>query len=994
MIINILVHSMYSYITNPITGKNISLQSKEGNNILYNYLIHNQLGDDNDPCNLNSKTKNTPCIKSDTRNHDICELKDRKCVIKKTISKKTLNNLALELKAKTSNQKKKGAGTAESGEEDGTENSQNWDLKLLDAVSEGNEELVASLLQNPMTDLNMTDEDGYTALMHAIDNGKASVVAQLLADKRLNPNKVDENGDTALMHVVKNTNTPVLTLAILTLLLADERVNPNITNKDGDTALMLAANNGKASVVAQLLADKRVNPTITDENSDTVLMYAAQNGHAKTKKNTLEYKNNNSKWELLKNKTNLKFLDVIDIYKKEIKNRIDILSTKNFHLINCKSTIVSGYFKIIDICFKKENEISNYWGNHCELVNDANHDFESMHERISLLNKYRLKKNKKNIFLDINKIVYCSFWLAKYYPGNNHAVDNNKTIHKDKFFRKIPGGYKVNDIVYIVNPIETYFSIGIKTYVSKFPIGHKAIVIASGGFNRDMLFLKLYPKTGEIFSKLRPVPVQFVSKSKPLIFEAFEKYKIISDAFGEHSCLKPGGYDYVSLQDLNDNQKISCVPYDKFQEYFVESFYNIPIYAYFQSLNIYDSIIKYILEQLDSKGNITGYSNYSHSVTLILSTETNDNFNFINQKCKDNQPLTIEECKDINTNIKIKFKLDNNMNKLIPCNIHINELNKTVIKYNDALLKLKSKKINVSDFQVVKDEALKYLTYHPITKCKSVVYKIAEGKKLPLFKYCFYTDTKSNSKHYYPSGEFEDNHHLCSFILDLLKDCETKYSKIIINLLIKANKIDHANFLIFHKIMSSDGSIAKDKDQNVIWEVYRFDPNGLFELGVDKYFKEVYFKPYTNIVYRGLIWEKIIELQKKGKIKNSLLGGNPSGTCALLSCYLVILSILNPMIPIDKITVYFLEKIRFSSIKSDNQKGHVCNMRFIEDKLTRYFLELFDKTNGDFIDFPKQVIEIVPHFQKIAKEITTNSILSKIYYKPDNSLEIANININ
>ena len=86
----------------------------------------------------------------------------------------------------------------------------------------------------------------------------------------------------------------------------------------------------------------------------------------------------------------------------------------------------------------------------------------------------------------------------------------------------------------------------------------------------------------------------------------------------------------------------------------------------------------------------------------------------------------------------------------------------------------------------------------------------------------------------------------------------------------------------------------KDKNENVIWEVYRYDPNGIFQSGVDEYFKEIYFKPYTNLVYKGLIWEKIKELQTKGNIPDMKLGGNPSGTCALLSCYLVILSILIP----------------------------------------------------------------------------------------------------
>ena len=127
-------------------------------------------------------------------------------------------------------------------------------------------------------------------------------------------------------------------------------------------------------------------------------------------------------------------------------------------------------------------------------------------------------------------------------------------------------------------------------------------------------------------------------------------------------------------------------------------------------------------------------------------------------------------------------------------------------------------------------------------------------------------------------------------------------------------------------------------------------------------------------------------MQKKGNIPHMELGGNPSGTCALLSCYLVILSILNPMIPFDKITLYILNKIR--SQGSSGSSGYVCNMRLIEDKLARYFLELFHKTSGNFIDYPEDINEIIPYFKEIAKEISTGSILSEVYHKENNSVEI------
>ena len=63
--------------------------------------------------------------------------------------------------------------------------------ELLPAAKEGDVPTVVSALRNPLTDPNMADGDGWTALIHASIKGHASVVSALLDDERVDPNKTD-----------------------------------------------------------------------------------------------------------------------------------------------------------------------------------------------------------------------------------------------------------------------------------------------------------------------------------------------------------------------------------------------------------------------------------------------------------------------------------------------------------------------------------------------------------------------------------------------------------------------------------------------------------------------------------------------------------------------------------------------------------------------------------------------------------------------------------
>lgn len=60
------------------------------------------------------------------------------------------------------------------------------------------EPIVKKLLENKLLDLNLQDNDGYTALMEACDHRSYNIVSQLI-DKKANVDIQDKRGDTALL---------------------------------------------------------------------------------------------------------------------------------------------------------------------------------------------------------------------------------------------------------------------------------------------------------------------------------------------------------------------------------------------------------------------------------------------------------------------------------------------------------------------------------------------------------------------------------------------------------------------------------------------------------------------------------------------------------------------------------------------------------------------------------------------------------------------------
>ncbi|KAL6882485.1 ankyrin repeat-containing domain protein [Trichoderma longibrachiatum] len=149
-----------------------------------------------------------------------------------------------------------------------------FSLALMDAVVEGNGDVVSVLLKDARVDPNARNasdmlqlllDDGQadptqrnplnrTAMDLVIERNETEMARMILADGRVNPNARTLNGETALENAVRSASH-----AIVRILLADERVDPNSTVLDGMTPFLFAADAGSDFCLKILLADKRVN---------------------------------------------------------------------------------------------------------------------------------------------------------------------------------------------------------------------------------------------------------------------------------------------------------------------------------------------------------------------------------------------------------------------------------------------------------------------------------------------------------------------------------------------------------------------------------------------------------------------------------------------------------------------------------------------------------------------------------------------------------------
>lgn len=165
-----------------------------------------------------------------------------------------------------------------------TEGSTKSQTPLMRAIRDTDNKTFQALLSQ--TDLNETDDQGWTALMMAAYVGEPSFVKALLK-KGANVNAKNKAGLTALFLATNSLVWDPSRETDIAKLLIERGADVNTKNESGVTPLMIAARRGSLKVV-KLLLEKGAK--INDENSEheTALTYALDSS-SKYAKEVVEY---------------------------------------------------------------------------------------------------------------------------------------------------------------------------------------------------------------------------------------------------------------------------------------------------------------------------------------------------------------------------------------------------------------------------------------------------------------------------------------------------------------------------------------------------------------------------------------------------------------------------------------------------------------------------------------------------------------------------------
>jgi len=165
--------------------------------------------------------------------------------------------------------------------------------QLWQASTEGNLEIVKTLLGDPTVDVNWQDEEiGRTPLLRACGHGNLLVAEVLLNHPQIQPDLQQKEGATPLSIASQEGHYEVVLR-----LLRDPRVDPSKPDSHGRTPLRMACLEGhsrstegvsplytvceKAHIEALvlMLADPRVDPNKPKANQTSPLWFATQQGH-------------------------------------------------------------------------------------------------------------------------------------------------------------------------------------------------------------------------------------------------------------------------------------------------------------------------------------------------------------------------------------------------------------------------------------------------------------------------------------------------------------------------------------------------------------------------------------------------------------------------------------------------------------------------------------------------------------------------------------------
>ena len=140
---------------------------------------------------------------------------------------------------------------------------------LISESRKGNIDEVENLLKNPDININIPNKEGNTALIYASYRGDAKVVEKLFEHHDIDVNAQNVYGTAALMCASAIDNAD-----IVEKLLQHPDINVNLKGEDGNTALIWASINDNADVVEKLLQHPDVNVKIKNNEGKNALSYA------------------------------------------------------------------------------------------------------------------------------------------------------------------------------------------------------------------------------------------------------------------------------------------------------------------------------------------------------------------------------------------------------------------------------------------------------------------------------------------------------------------------------------------------------------------------------------------------------------------------------------------------------------------------------------------------------------------------------------------------
>ncbi|XP_078074076.1 2-5A-dependent ribonuclease-like [Mustelus asterias] len=146
---------------------------------------------------------------------------------------------------------------------------------LIDAVAEGNRDIVEVLLDEMHADVNALDNLDKTALLHALEKDNQEIVETLL-DRGAHVNIIDKNENIPLNTALARN---ALQISVLELLLQRTQ-NLKVRDSKGKTPLILAAERKNSKVVNLLLEGQRVEIDAQDNLGRTALLAAVENKDA------------------------------------------------------------------------------------------------------------------------------------------------------------------------------------------------------------------------------------------------------------------------------------------------------------------------------------------------------------------------------------------------------------------------------------------------------------------------------------------------------------------------------------------------------------------------------------------------------------------------------------------------------------------------------------------------------------------------------------------